>query len=155
MVMRGLCRGTVDTFAYSFDDGHSFSIRIGELGRPPDSTRLLCRGCGLVRAFSPDGRFLLYDAGRPVRVDRERNASIHLLDVTSGKDKVWLEDAADSVELRGFMGQQGEWAMVSVRAPTAPATSARDFILPWRDQPIHRPEWIGVPTTGPTFFSRE
>jgi serine/threonine protein kinase len=139
--------------ARSLDDGNSFSIRIGEVGSAADSARWLCHGCGLVRAFSPEGRFLLYDPGRPVRTNRERKASIHLLDVLSAKDQVWLEDATASIEFRGFMGQRSDWAVVTTRPPTAPATSARNVIVPWREEPVPRPEWVEVPATDPQFSS--
>lgn len=135
--------------AYSLPDGDAFSIRVGDAGNPSDSARLLCRACGAASGFSPDGNFLLYDPGRPVRSDPDRKASIHLLDVRSGTDKPWLEDPTDSLELQDFVGEKNEWVLVSARPPKTPLASARGYLVPWREQPVPRSEWIALPAAAP------
>jgi hypothetical protein len=137
--------------AYSAPDGNVFSISVGEAGGPVDSARMLCKDCGRASAFSPDGRFLLYDPGRPVHSDPGRKAIIHLLDVGSGKDHAWLEHPTDSVELEGFIGKAGEWVAVSTRAPKSGDASVRTFLVPWSEAPVSQSEWIEVPAMNAKF----
>jgi eukaryotic-like serine/threonine-protein kinase len=137
--------------AYSLAEGDVFSISIGEPMDPLNSARVLCRGCGRASAFSPDGRFLLYDSGRNVRPKPDRKATIRSLDVSAGAAKLWLEDPSDSLELEGFTGEGGQWAVVSARDPHAPTTSAHTFLVPWHEGPVGRSEWIAVPVSGAKF----
>ena len=137
--------------AYSAPNGNLFSISVGEAGSPVDSARMLCRDCGRASAFSPDGHFLLYDPGRPVHTDPGRKAMIHLLDVSSGKDHAWLEHPTDSVELQGFTGNAGEWAVVSTRALKSGDASVRTFLIPWSEALVSPSEWIEVPAMNAKF----
>jgi Tol biopolymer transport system component len=96
----------------------------GGVGRP------LCADCGWPRSWSPDGRFLLFDRGDP--------ASVHALDVQSGKHAAIL--SADVGVDSERVSPDGEWI-----AFHATSGAARLLTAPFRgDQPIPRQDWIEV-----------
>jgi serine/threonine protein kinase len=83
--------------AYSVPEGDSYTIRVGDAGAGLAESRVLCKACGLANTFSPDGRFLFHDGGAKVKDDPKRKSTVRLLEVASGKDRLWLEHPTDSV----------------------------------------------------------
>lgn len=62
--------------AYSVAEGDSYSIRVIGDGADLVEARVLCKACGSVYGFSPDGRFLLYDPGAKVKDDATRKLTV-------------------------------------------------------------------------------
>jgi hypothetical protein len=129
--------------AYSVPEGDAYSIRVGEAGSGARETRVLCRACGKPHRFSPDGRFLLYNPEISVKPDPKRKFTVRLLEVANGKDRPWLEDASDSV-LVCTLGQDSAWLVV-VLAPPGSSGFGRGYLVPWREQPVPKSEWIKIP----------
>ena len=130
--------------AYSIPEGDSYSIRIGDPGADPAEARVLCKACGMVEAFSPDGRFLFHDPEAKVKDDPKRRLTVRLLEVASGKDTPWLEHPADSVFIGRTLGQDARWLSLVLFPPGSP-WSRRRYLVPWREEPVPQSEWIKIP----------
>jgi dipeptidyl aminopeptidase/acylaminoacyl peptidase len=130
--------------AYSIPEGDSYSIRIGDPGADPAEARVLCKACGMVEAFSPDGRFLFHDPEAKVKDDPKRRLTVRLLEVASGKDTPWLEHPADSVFIGRTLGQDSRWLSLVLFPPGSP-WSRRRYLVPWREEPVPQSEWIKIP----------
>jgi eukaryotic-like serine/threonine-protein kinase len=120
--------------AYSYPDGDAISISVGETGAGYAQARVLCKGCGRVQWFSPDGRFLFYIPEVKVKPDLKRKVSVHLLDVSTGKDRPWAEDPTRSVSVRETIGNGFEWVWLTLRQPGEQASE--DYLVRWREGPI-------------------
>jgi len=138
--------------AYSVAEGDSYSIRLsesGEAGGGPEEARVLCKACGRVQGFSPDGRFLFYCPECKVKHDPKRKTTVRLLEVASGKDWPWLEHPTDSVSVDGrTFGQDSGWLYMDLKPPGSGAS--RGYLVPWREEPVPQSEWIEIPGFGPT-----
>jgi hypothetical protein len=124
------------------ESGGGYSISLGQADAP--SERVVCEKCGLAQAFSPDGKYLLLQPEASSRPNVRKKTSIHLLDVTSGSRKAWLDDRADYLGVRGLTGVAGEWVIVSAITPGAQSKQARTFLVPWGTESVPRSEWIEV-----------
>lgn len=129
--------------AYSVPEGSSYSIRIGDAGTGSQEARMLCKACGTVQGFSPDGRFLFYAPEASVKPDSKRKFTVRLLELASGKNRPWLEDATDSVFVNS-LGPESKWVVIGLARPGSRA-SVRRYLVPWREEVVPRPEWIHVP----------
>ena len=105
-----------------------------------------CRACGKVRRFSPDGRFLLYNPEASVKPGPKRKFTIRLLELATGKDRLWLEDPSDSAFIP-VLGQDSAWLLI-VLAPPGSSGIGRGYLVPWREQPVSQSEWIMIPQLG-------
>jgi eukaryotic-like serine/threonine-protein kinase len=138
--------------AFSVPDGDSFSIRIGEPGADLAESRVLCKACGLILKFTLDDRFLVYSPGRPVKPDPNRKEVFHLLEVSSGKDRPWLEHATDSITGTGVtFGQNSGWTIIHT-ASVGSGRVATSYLVPWREQPVPQSEWIELKVPLPNYF---
>ena len=131
--------------AFSVPEGDSFSIRMGDTGASPAEAHLLCKACGNVFGFSPDGRFLFHDREAKVQDDPNRKSAVWLLDVASGKDRPWLEHPTDSVFFVNRLGQNSSWVSVRVCPPDSPG-ALRRYVLEIRPAVFagtgfRRPTW--------------
>jgi serine/threonine protein kinase len=131
--------------AYSVPEGDLYSIRVGDAGASLAEARVLCKACGQPEGFSPDGRFLFYDAGARVKDDPKRKLTVRLLEVASGKDRPWLEHPTDSVFVGRAFGRDSGWLWLVLSPPELP-WSRRRYLVPWRGQePVPQAEWIKIP----------
>jgi hypothetical protein len=133
--------------AYAVPEGDSYSIRVGDAGAALAEARVLCKACGGAEGFSPDGRFLFYNPEAKVmsKADSETKLTVRLLDVTSGKDRPWLEHPTDSVVVGRTLGQDSRWLWIMLSPPGSP-WSRRRFLVPWRgEEPVPQAEWIKTP----------
>jgi Tol biopolymer transport system component/tRNA A-37 threonylcarbamoyl transferase component Bud32 len=130
--------------AYSVPEGDSYSIRVGDAGARLAEARVVCKACGQVLAFSPDGRFLFHAPETKVKVDTKRKLTMRLLEVASGKDRPWLELPTDSVFVPLTLGQNPGWLVLTVSRPGSPWSRQR-YLLPWRDDPAPQSEWKKIP----------
>jgi eukaryotic-like serine/threonine-protein kinase len=96
--------------------------------------RRLCTACGFVRAWSPDGRFLLYDQLSP-------RMSIGLMEFESGKTSTYLQSPASDLHARSI-SNDGKWMAFTAQR------SALDFtvyVAPFApEQPPPQAEWVPV-----------
>lgn len=130
--------------AYSVPEGDSYTIRVGDAGAGLAESRVLCKACGLVNAFSPDGRFLFHDGGAKVKADPKRKLTVRLLEVASGKDRPWLEHPTDSVFVGKTLGLDSGWLWL-VQSPRGSPWSMRRYLVPFREEAVQQPEWIRIP----------
>ncbi len=130
--------------AYSIPDGDSYSIRFGDAGASAAEARVLCKACGTVEGFSPDGRFLFYNPEAKVKDNPKTKLTVRLLEVASGKDRPWLEHPTDSVSVGGTFGQGSEWLWLTL-SPLGSPGSRRRYLVPWRAEAVPQPEWIKIP----------
>ena len=130
--------------AYSVPEGDSYSVRVLDAGAGLAEARVLCKACGTVHGFSPDGRFLFYDPDAKVKDDPKRRRTIQLLEVASGKAKPWLEHPIDSVQIGGPAGKGSGWLWIAQYPPGSPGPRRR-YLVPWRDEPVPQREWIRIP----------
>jgi hypothetical protein len=132
--------------AYSVPEGDSYSIRLGGAGADPAEARILCKACGAVLGFSPDGRFLFYNPEVKVRPDPKRKLTARLLEVASGKDRPWLEHPTLSVSVGHAFGPDSGWTYMGL----GPQGSTWGYLVPWREVSVPQSEWIEIPGMGPT-----
>jgi hypothetical protein len=130
--------------AYSIPEGDSYSIRIGDAGAGAAEARVICKACGTVEGFSPDGRFLFYRPEAKVKDDAKRKATVRLLEVASGKDRPWLEHPTDSASVDDVLSQDSGWLSLRTFPPGLPE-SARRYLVRWRAAPVPQLEWINIP----------
>jgi hypothetical protein len=116
--------------AYSVPEGDSYSIRVGDAGADPSTARQLCRSCGLVRRFSPDGRFLLYSPEVQPKPNGLKR-TIRLREVASGNDRPWMEHPTESVTTAGF-DEDGARLAIAVY-PAGSAQTSKAYLVPWRE----------------------
>jgi dipeptidyl aminopeptidase/acylaminoacyl peptidase len=135
--------------AYSLPEGDSYSIRLRDVGAGPEEARVLCKACGGVHSFSPDGRYVLYSPENQVKYDPKRKRSVRLLDVASGKDRPWLEHPTDSVDVTGTFDNGSRWLWVWL-GPPGSRESWREYLVPWREEPVPQSEWVRTPWSDPT-----
>jgi serine/threonine protein kinase len=124
--------------AYSYPDGDSYSISVGEVGVSYAQARLLCKDCGRAQWFSPDGRFLFYHPELRVKPDPKRKLTVRLLEVSSGKDRPWAEDPTNSVSVHETIGNGLQWIRLTLRLPGAQAS--QDYMVRWREEQIPQSE---------------
>jgi len=129
--------------AYSIPEGDTYSIRVGNAGAGSAEARVLCKACGWVEGFSPDGRFLFRDPERKVKDDPKRKLKVRLLEVASGKDRLWLEHPTDSVHVAMTLGQDPGWLWLVLARPGSPS-SRRRYLVRWREEPVPQEEWIKI-----------
>jgi hypothetical protein len=130
--------------AYSAPDGDSYSIRLGNAGTDAAESRVLCKACGKVQRFSPDGRYLLFQPEDMVTPDPNRKLTVRLLDLTAGKDRPWAEHPTDSVSVGGTLGLNSRWLWLALTPVGSPAPGQR-YIVPWREEPVPQSEWVRIP----------
>ncbi len=135
--------------AYSVADGEHFSIRIADVGADPATARVLCKDCGLLYGFSPDGQFLLYDPEAHSKDDSPGKSSVRLLEVATGKDSPWMESPTESLAIADVVGGDSSWLVVTQQALGAQGKT-RASLVPWRVQAPPRSEWIDLPLSGQT-----
>jgi eukaryotic-like serine/threonine-protein kinase len=140
-------------FVYMLEEGDSPSIRLVNVGADRSEERVLCTGCTAAYGFSPDGRFLLYEPGAPGKTDPHRKLTIHMMELASGKDRLWIEDATDSAIVAGNIGPTTGWPMV--RLMPLSGGKARQFLVPWREDPVPQSEWIPMPEFGKAKVGRD
>ncbi len=124
--------------AYSYPDGDGITISVGEVGAGYAQARVLCKGCGRLQWFSPDGRFLFYHPELKVKPDPKQKLTVRLLEISSGKDRPWAEDPIDSVSVQEPIGNGSEWVPLTLRQPGEQAF--QDYLVPWREQPVPQSE---------------
>jgi eukaryotic-like serine/threonine-protein kinase len=132
--------------AYSVRDGDSYSIHVADTGAGSAEARILCRGCGWIYGFSPDGRFLLYDREAKVTENPKRKQTVRLLEVASGKDRLWVENSTDSVVVADTLGLDSGWLMLLLKLPGS--QTKRGYLVPWREEPVPQSEWTSIPLPG-------
>ncbi len=130
--------------AYSIPEGDSYSIRVGGAGASAADARVLCKACGKVEGFSPDGRFLFYNPEASVKDDPKTKLSVRLLEVASGKDRPWLEHPTDSVSIGGSFGQSSEWLWLTLSPQGSPG-SRQGYLVPWGEEAVPVREWTKIP----------
>jgi eukaryotic-like serine/threonine-protein kinase len=130
--------------AYSVMDGDSYSIHVADIGADSAEARILCRACGLIYGFSPDGRFLLYDREAKVMENPKRKQAVRTLEVASGRDRPWIESSTDSVTVADTLGQDSGWLMLLLELPGSRGTK-RGYLVPWREEPVPQSEWTSIP----------
>jgi len=135
--------------AYSRPDGDGYAISVGAVGAPPEDARALCQGCGRAEVFSPDGRYLLSSREARAKPNPKQNYSIARIEVASGRLVPWLEDPAESVEVRGFLMR--EWVVIDAQRPGEENVTQRGWLVPWRPEPVPRSEWIEFQPPGKTW----
>jgi hypothetical protein len=128
-------------------DGDSYSIYVAATGADSAEARILCRACGLIYGFSPDGRFLLYDPEAKVKENPKRKQTVRLLEVASAKDRIWAENSTDSVMVADTLGLDSRWLMLLLELPGSHGTK-RGYVVPWREEPVPQSEWTRVPVPG-------
>ena len=128
------------------EDADRPGIRLREAGADPSAARVVCKACGFLEGFSPDGRFLFVDPAARLNGDPTRKVTVGLVDATTGQGRPWLEHPTDSIRIKeDLFGEDGAWVVVEASAPGAgPFKSHRLFIVPWRDRPVPLSEWIEV-----------
>ncbi|HUD98580.1 MAG TPA: hypothetical protein VMR62_03335 [Bryobacteraceae bacterium] len=131
--------------AYSVAEGDSYSIRLGAAGAGSAEAPVLCKGCGRVQGFSPDGKFIFYNPEAKVKDDPKRKLTVRLLEVSSGKDRPWLEHPTDSVSVAGTF-DNGRWLGVWL-GPPASQESWQEYMVPWTEGPVPQLDWIRTPWT--------
>jgi Tol biopolymer transport system component len=133
--------------AYSVPEGDSYSIRVGEAGADPSATRVVCKGCGVPRRFSPDGRFLLYSPERQpnLLVPTNRKWTVRLMELASGKDRPWLEHPTESV-WADSVSDDGAWLAIRL-VPPGSVHASKHYLVPWRDEPVPVAEWVEAPVS--------
>lgn len=130
--------------AHSRPERKAYSISITDMTASTTEARVLCHDCGLAQAFSPDGRSVFYQPEASSAQASHPKTSIHLMDVTTGSHRPWIEDRVESLGVKGLTGSKGEWVVVSATTPGARGNAARTFLVPWRNDPVPRAEWIDV-----------
>jgi hypothetical protein len=130
--------------AYSVSEGDSYSIHMGAAGAAAANAQVLCKACGKVQQFSPDGRFLFYQPEARVNPDSKGKLTVRLLEVASGEDKPWLQHPTDSVAVGGTLGQDSTWVWLSSTAPGSLGPRGR-YLVRWRQEPVPQSEWIKIP----------
>jgi len=50
----------------------------------------------------------------------------------------------DSLGVKGLTGSKGEWVVVSATTPGPRGSATRTFLVPWRNDPVPRADWIEV-----------
>ena len=135
--------------AYSLRDGDSYSIHVADTGADSAEARILCRACGWIYGFSPDGRFLLYEPEVKVTENPRRKRTVRLLEVASGKDRLWIESSTDSVTVADTLGLDSGWLMLLLEVPGSRGTK-RGYLVPWREEPVPQSEWTSIPLLGGT-----
>jgi hypothetical protein len=128
--------------AYSVPKGDFYSIRVGNAGGSADSARPLCTDCGQALLFSGDGRFLLYQPEARSRFDPKLKSTIRLLEVSSRKNKPWLEHPSDSINHIGTFGENAGWVTFEV-LPVGSQSGGHRYIVPWSEEPVPS-EWVEV-----------
>ena len=128
-------------FLENYREGDQWSVRAGAVASP-HSKRVICRQCGLITgaAPSPNSRFFFIDPGTRMKDDPARKKSIHLLDLESGKSKLWLADEKASMLAGPTFGGKGEWIRVRLEEPGA--KSRRYFLVPWSENPPPASKWV-------------
>jgi hypothetical protein len=129
--------------AYSVAEGDSYSIRLGAAGAGSAEAPVLCKACGRVEGFSPDGKFLFRNPEAKVKNDPKRKLTVRLLEVASGKDRPWLEHPTDSVSVADTF-DNGRWLGVWLGPPGSMA-SWRLYLVPWREDQVPQSDWIKTP----------
>lgn len=130
--------------AYSVLEGNSWSIRLAGADEDSSDGRTLCQGCGFAYQFSPDGRFLLYAPDiHPDDVSTKKR-SIRLLELSTGKNKPWIEDASDSIRVTGAFGTAPGWIMITAQHAGSKAP-LREYLVPWNAETVARSKWIEMP----------
>jgi Tol biopolymer transport system component len=130
--------------ACSVPEGDLYSIRVGDAGARLADARTLCKACGFVLGFSPDGRFLFHDREARVKDDPRRKWTVWLLEVASGKDRPWVEHPTDSVWVGNTFGQDPGWLRLTLSPPGSPG-SMRRYLVPWSEEAVPQPKWIKIP----------
>jgi WD40-like Beta Propeller Repeat len=130
--------------AHSRPEHGAYSVSINEAGVLPSAERVLCHDCGLAQGFSPDGRSLFYLPEAQSKPNSRAKTTVHLLDVESGSSRPWLSDANDALGVLGITGERADWVVVTAKAPASPIASARRYLVPWREGPVPRSDWIDV-----------
>jgi Tol biopolymer transport system component/tRNA A-37 threonylcarbamoyl transferase component Bud32 len=128
--------------AFSVKDDKSQSMRLMEA--KVAGSRVLCQECGDPYLFSPDGRFILYAQSPPSKLSAGNKKSVRILEVSTGKNRLWLEDSADLIQLSTWFGTNSGWILVTARGAGSPAVN-RGFLAPWQEQAVPRSEWIQMP----------
>jgi hypothetical protein len=130
--------------AYTVQEGDSYSIQVGEAGADPSTTHVVCKGCGVPRRFSPDGRFLLYSPERKPNLSN-RKWTVRLMELASGKDRPWLEHPTESVWAESF-SDDGAWLAILLFPPGS-AQLPKHYLVPWRNEPVPVAEWVEAPVS--------
>jgi Tol biopolymer transport system component len=131
--------------AYSVPEGDSYSIRLADAGADPSTARVVCKSCGVLRRFSPDGRFLLYSPERQRDFFSNQKGTVRLMDLASGKDRPWLEHPTESVLAYSF-GDDGAWLAISLY-PLGSVHASKHYLVPWRKEPVPVAEWVEAPVS--------
>jgi eukaryotic-like serine/threonine-protein kinase len=139
--------------AYSVPENDSYSIRVSDVGANQAAARVLCKACGLVQGFSPDGRFLFYHPEAKVKYDPKRKLSTGLLELASGKERPWLEHATDSVLAGVSFGPDSRWLTILLVPPGSPSSIQRYFFR-WTEQPLPQSDWHKIPWDATTTAAR-
>jgi Tol biopolymer transport system component/tRNA A-37 threonylcarbamoyl transferase component Bud32 len=130
--------------AYSVAEGDSYSIRVIDAGADSADARVLCKACGSVYGFSPDGRFLFYDPGARVKDDPKRKLTVRLLEVASGKDSLWIEAPTNSVVVTDTVALNSGWLVIGLEFPGSHGPM-QGYLVPWKQAPVPQSEWVRIP----------
>jgi tRNA A-37 threonylcarbamoyl transferase component Bud32/WD40 repeat protein len=128
---------------YAVAEGNRYSIRVGDTGAAPAAARALCQGCGWPVRFSADGRYIMFQPEARFALDPKRKSTLRLLDLSSGKDRPWLEHPTASITAASTFGADSAWVALRVQT-IGVKDSDRWYILPWKEEPVQLSEWTEV-----------
>ena len=129
-------------------DGDTFTMSIHQLDPSAnEADRVLCSKCGIPTAFSPDPRYLLYyDSPSRKPDDPFRKSSIYLLDVATGKIRIWLDHPKYILIGLGPVGKRPRGLVVIAQEPGT--RQSRWYFLPWTERALSESDWIEIPKDG-------
>jgi serine/threonine protein kinase len=130
--------------AYSVPEGDSYSIQVGDLGSGTAAAGVVCKACGQVQQFSPDGRSLFYSPKASVKPDPLRKSSVRLLDLPSGRDRPWAEHPTDSVSVVSTFGEDSQWLVVGL-IPSGSQGPGRSYVVPWTNEAVSQRVLTKIP----------
>ncbi len=130
-------------WGYRIPDGDGFSLAVAPAGTPMEQAPVVCRDCGSIGRFTPDGRYLLHTPGMKRKGNPTLRQQIGMLEVATGKSSIWLEDPELSVVNNTFQAG-GAWVLVITQKPGSPETR-RTYFVPWRVPAPPRSEWVEAP----------
>jgi len=128
-------------------DGDTFTMSIHQLDPSAnEADRVLCSKCGIPTAFSPDPRYLLYyDSPSRKPDDPFRKSSIYLLDLATGKSRIWLDHPKYSLIGLGPVGKRPGLVVIAQEPGTR---QSRWYFLPWTERALSESDWIEIPKDG-------
>jgi hypothetical protein len=89
---------------------------------------------------------LYYDSPSRKPDDPFRKSSIYLLDVATGKSRIWLDHPKYSLIGLGPVGKRPGGLVVIAQEPGT--RQSRWYFLPWAERALSESDWIEIPKNG-------